>query len=697
MSDNRIGIDVGGTFTDLVLLRDGHVVTRKVRSTPSDFSQGVLAGLRDTLDAEEVSADSLSEVVHGTTVVSNTVIEKKGARTGLITTKGFRDILEIARLTSPRRFDMSWEKPRPLVERALRVEVTERITSSGEVFVPLDLGDVERALAHLIRNDVTSIAICYINSYANPQHEIATAELVRRKAPDVSVSISSELLPEVKEFERTSTTVINAYVNPLMKGYVGGLESGLQAMGVTAPLLVMQSNGGITTAPLAAERPIHCAESGPAAGVIGVLKLGEMIGERDLVSFDMGGTTAKAAIIHGGQPEFCGEFEIGGDSTGGWRFVRGGGYLLRLPAIDIAEVGSGGGSIASIDAGGVLHVGPQSAGAVPGPVCYDAGGTEPTITDANVVLGYFSPDHLVGGDLRLDSSKAAEVMEERIATPMGLPLAEAAWGIQAVANARMQQAIRAVTTERGRDPARYTLVAYGGCGPAHAALIAQQLGIAEVIVPPAPGVFSSFGLLFADIEHHYVQTYWRDVEAIDPDDLTATLEEMRAEARDTLAREGFAGQSVRLDLNAEMRYAGQGHDLSVPITEARVDSRAIEELTAAFSREHEQAFGYRSDETVQLFRVRLVARGVPDTPRVPAEIGLVDGHGAASTSGNREAYFGPDLGWRDCEILAGRRGLRDRTSPGPLIVEEYDATTVVPPGAAAVLDDWGNIRISTGV
>ena len=427
MSDNRIGIDVGGTFTDLVLLRDGHVVTRKVRSTPSDFSQGVLAGLRDTLDAEEVSADSLSEVVHGTTVVSNTVIEKKGARTGLITTKGFRDILEIARLTSPRRFDMSWEKPRPLVERALRVEVTERITSSGEVFVPLDLGDVERALAH------------------------------------------------------------NAYVNPLMKGYVGGLESGLQAMGVTAPLLVMQSNGGITTAPLAAERPIHCAESGPAAGVIGVLKLGEMIGERDLVSFDMGGTTAKAAIIHGGQPEFCGEFEIGGDSTGGWRFVRGGGYLLRLPAIDIAEVGSGGGSIASIDAGGVLHVGPQSAGAVPGPVCYDAGGTEPTITDANVVLGYFSPDHLVGGDLRLDSSKAAEVMEERIATPMGLPLAEAAWGIQAVANARMQQAIRAVTTERGRDPARYTLVAYGGCGPAHAALIAQQLGIAEVIVPPAPG------------------------------------------------------------------------------------------------------------------------------------------------------------------------------------------------------------------
>ena len=284
----------------------------------------MLAGFRDTLDAEEVSADSLSEVVHGTSVVSNTVIEKKGARTGLITTKGFRDILEIARLTSPRRFDMSWEKPRPLVERALRIEVTERITSSGEVFVPLDLGDVERALAHLIRNDVTSIAICYINSYANPQHEIATAELVRRKAPDVSVSISSELLPEVKEFERTSTTVINAYVNPLMKGYVGGLESGLQAMGVTAPLLVMQSNGGITTAPLAAERPIHCAESGPAAGVIGVLKLDEMIGERDLVSFDMGGTTAKAAIIHGGQPEFCGEFEIGGDSTGGWRFVRGG-------------------------------------------------------------------------------------------------------------------------------------------------------------------------------------------------------------------------------------------------------------------------------------------------------------------------------------------------------------------------------------
>ena len=540
---------------------------------------------------------------------------------------------------------------------------------------------------------MTSIAVCYINSYVNRDHEIATADAIRKWAPHVAISLSAQVLPEVKEFERTSTTVIDAYVKPVVERYLTRLEEGLQQAGVRAPLLVMQSNGGIMTASLALEEPIRTAESGPAAGVIGVLKLGQLIGEGNLISFDMGGTTAKAAIIHEGAPDFCSEFEIGSESTGGWRLLKGSGYLLRTPAIDIAEVGSGGGSIAWINAGGVPQVGPQSAGAEPGPVCYDTGGTEPTITDANLLLGYFNPDYLVGGELKLNAAKSREIMYQRIGRPLGISTEEAAYGIYTIANSRMQQAVRAVTTERARNPADYTLVSFGGCGPAHAVAMARQLGINKVLIPPAPGVFSSFGLLFADIEHHYVRSYWRNVEEIDVTDVTGRLKEMETDALETLQRQGFSRDRVQLDFSAEMRYAGQGYELGVPLPGPSPGKDDFEKLAELFGQEHLKNFGYRSDERVQLFRLRLIARGIPVQPRVPSGIRLNERPSIKSRPGQRDSYFGPEVGWLTSVVLGERAALEGKETPGPLIIEEYDTTTVVPLGATATLDQLGNIRI----
>ena len=690
MTDYRVGIDVGGTFTDLVLTGRDSVVTKKVPSTPDDFSRGLLEGLTAVLSEEGLDGEALLHVVHGMTVISNAVIEKKGASTGLLTTKGFRDALEIGRLTTPSRFDMSWNKPKPLVERYLRREVRERITSAGDVFVPLHTEDVEEAVVLLVDQGVTSIAVCFINSYVNPEHEALAGETIKRIAPHVSVSLSHEVLPEVKEYERTSTTVVDAYVKPLVSEYLRRVEQGLGDAGVAAPLLVMQSNGGIMTAKTAEEKPIHTAESGPAAGVVGVLKLGRRIGERNLISFDMGGTTAKAAVIHDDAPELCSEFEIGGESTGGWRFVKGGGYLLRVPAIDIAEVGSGGGSIAWVDAAGVPQVGPQSAGADPGPVCYDLGGPDPTITDANVLLGYFNPDYLVGGALRLNVDRARQVFQDEVAGPTGLSLEEAAYGVYSIANARMQQAVRAVTTERGRDPSDYMMVGYGGCGPAHVVPMARQLGIREVLIPPASGVFSSAGLLEADLEHHYVRTYWRDVNEVDLDRLNSLLDEMQTEAYETFEGEGVDRDETEMSLTADMRYTGQGHDLGVPVAAPNLDIAAVDRLARHFHEEHEATFGYRSNEPVQIFRLRLVARAAGSHEHRELQSSV---HGAAGTGATRRAYFGTDSGWRETRVLQGREALGGDTFGGPVIIEEYDSTTVVPPGASATLDRWGNVRI----
>jgi N-methylhydantoinase A len=689
----RVGVDIGGTFTDIVLLdADGTIHTKKVSSSVDDYARAIVDGLGEVFSETGLAGEQLTEVLHGTTVASNAILELKGARTGLITTKGFRDVLEIRRIRMPRLYDLSWEKPVTLVERYLRAEVDERIDAHGRISRPLDLGEVERVLDRLVAEKIEALAVCLLNSYANPAHEERIAELVRTRAPGLTLSVSAEVLPEIREYERTSTTVINAYVMPIVRRYLGTLQRGLDGRGVSAPLMIMQSNGGLMTDEAAAARPVHIIESGPAAGVVGAQALARKIGLGKLVTFDMGGTTAKASIVEDGEVSRATEYQVGGGIMHGSRLLTGSGYLLRVPAIDLAEVGAGGGSLVWIDPGGGLQVGPQSAGAFPGPLCYDLGGTEPTITDANVILGYLNPHTLAGGAVKLDAARAHQVFEEKVARPLGLGLADAAYGAHVIAASNMMRAIRAVSSERGRDPREYALFAFGGNGPVFAAGMARQLEMRRIVIPPAPGLFSSFGLLFADVEHHYVRTWRRLARQVDPAALGEVLARMEAEARTQLAAEGFSGDAVRLKRSADCRYEGQSFELTVPVLGGPVDAATITALAEAFGREHERTYGHRAgpDEPVEIVSLRVVGQGVPDRPRVPARLRL-DRTGPGRDGGTRRVYFGTTLGWRETPII-DRPDLATPRS-GPCIVEEYDATAIVPPGARASLDAHGNIVI----
>ena len=691
----RVGVDIGGTFTDIVFLEaSGRLHTKKVSSSVDDYARAIVDGLREVFRDTGITGADLAEVLHGTTVASNAVLEQKGARTGLITTRGFRDVLEIRRLRMPRLYDLTWEKPPPLVERALRQEVTERIDAQGAVQTPLDLGEVEQALARLRREGVTALAVCLINSYANPVHEEQIKAVVSRHAPELVACYSVEVLPEIREYERTSTTVINAYVMPIVRRYLATLRAGLDDAGVKTPLLIMQSNGGLMTDAAAAAHPIHIIESGPAAGVVGAQALARRIGLGKLITFDMGGTTAKASIVEDGEVTRATEYQVGGGIMHGSRLLTGAGYLLRVPAIDLAEVGAGGGSLVWIDPGGALQVGPRSAGASPGPLCYDLGGNEPTITDANVILGYLNPTRLAGGAVKLNAARAHDGFEEKVARPLGMPLVEAAHGAHLIAASNMMRAIRAVSSERGRDPREYALFAFGGNGPLFAAGIAEQLEMRRIVVPPAPGLFSSFGLLYADVEHHYVRTWRKLVREADPAGLGELLHRMEAGARAQLAGEGFPDDHVRLRRSADCRYQGQSFELTVPVTDGPIEPATLAALAETFGQEHERTYGHRAgaEEPVEIVSLRVIAQGVSDRPRVPETI-RIDRPGGGDRP-MRRVYFGPGLGWRETPILDRPALAAPRV--GPCIIEEYDATCVVPPGARATLDGYGNIAIELG-
>ena len=698
----RVGVDIGGTFTDIVLLDAGGTIhTKKVSSSVDDYARAIVDGLGDVFRETGLAGHDLAEVLHGTTVASNAILELKGARTGLITTKGFRDVLEIRRIRMPKLYDLSWEKPVTLVERYLRLEVDERIDAHGQVLRPLDPAEVERVLDRLMAEKIEALAVCLLNSYANPAHEERIAEIVRKRAPGLTLSVSAEVLPEIREYERTSTTVINAYVMPIVRRYLGTLRSGLDEQDVSAPLMIMQSNGGLMTDEAAAAKPVHVIESGPAAGVVGAQALARKIGLGKLVTFDMGGTTAKASIVEDGEVSRVTEYQVGGGIMHGSRLLTGAGYLLRVPAIDLAEVGAGGGSLVWIDPGGGLQVGPQSAGAFPGPLCYNLGGTEPTVTDANVILGYLNPHTLAGGAVKLDATRAHEIFEQKVARPLGLGLADAAYGAHVIAASNMMRAIRAVSSERGRDPREYALFAFGGNGPVFAAGMARQLEMRRIVVPPAPGLFSSFGLLFADVEHHYVRTWRRLARQVDPAALGEVLARMESEARAQLAAEGFSDDAIRVKRSADCRYEGQSFELTVPIVGGAVDAGTLATLADAFGREHQRTYGHRAgaDEPVEIVSLRVVGQGVPDRPRVPEQLRL-DRTGPGRDGGVRRVYFGTDLGWRETPII-DRSDLPGVGGPveaphwmdGPCIVEEYDATCVVPPGARASLDAHGNIVV----
>lgn len=691
---HRVGVDVGGTFTDLVLISpNGSTFTRKVLSSTGDYARAILEGVAELLRDAGLHAEDVAEVLHGTTVATNAILERRGARTGLLATSGFRDVLEIGRLRLARLYDLDFERPAPLVPRHLRREVVERLAADGEVLRPLDVASVEAAVDLLAQAGVDSIAVSLLHAYVDDRHERAVGEIVRRRMPGVSLTLSSELLPEMREFERTSTAAANAYVMPAIDAYLGRLEAGLGDLGLRAPVLVMQSNGGVMTSTEARRRPVQIIESGPAAGVIATASLGRRIGVANLISVDMGGTTAKASVVEGYRITKAGEFEVGGTVSQGSRLNRGSGFLLRIPAIDIAEIGAGGGSIVHVDAAGQLHIGPRSAGAVPGPACYGGGGAEATLTDINVVLGYLHAERLPSG-LVLDGGLARAAVEERVARPLGLPLAAAAYGVYLLGCARMARAVRAVSVERGRDPREFSIVAFGGNGPLFAAEMARGLGMTTVIVPPSPGVFSAMGLLDADLEHHAVRTFLRPLTASSVADIDGALLALETESRAVLTA-GNANAVVEIDRYVDLRFEGQSYELTIALPDrwAIGGARAAEALAAAFETEHERTYGHAPHgDPVRLVNLRLTAR--IRVPRVtPAGNALANVPAGAAAS--RAAVFAGAE--RITTPVIGRQDLGRDPRDGPLLIDEYDATTLVPPGTSARIDPHGNIVINTGV
>jgi N-methylhydantoinase A len=688
----RLGVDIGGTFTDVVLLgADGTMRTRKVLSTPDDYARGVVAGAVAVLEAAGVAPEQVTGVVHATTVASNTVLEGRGARTALITTEGFRDVLEMRRLRIPVMYDLQYDKPAPLVPRRRRFEVAERMGPRGDAWRGLDRDSVYAAAEAIRRDEVDSVAIAFLHSYANADHEHEAAALVREIVGDgVFVTCSADILPEIREYERTSTAVVNAYVGPAVSRYVGSLADKLVAAGITAPLEIMQSAGGTMSSTSAVRKPAYLVESGPAAGVIACAHLARLTNRPNVISFDMGGTTAKAAMLEDGSPVRTSEYEIGGGINLSSRLVKGGGYAIKLPFIDVSEIGAGGGSIVAIDEFGGASVGPRSAGAEPGPVCYARGGEEPTLADALAVLGFLNEEQLAGGAVTLDVDAARTVLEETVAQPLGLSVVDAAHGVLMVAVATMTRAVKAVSTYRGRDPRDFALCAFGGNGPVVGAEIARALSMRQVIVPPAPGVFSAVGLLFSQTEQEFVRTLLLRSGEIDAAAVEAEYESLAVEARASLAEEGIPAEGVRLSRLADLRYAGQAYELTVRVADGSVDTRG---LTADFVAEHERTYGHGSlDDPVDLVSIRIVARVERDglsSRLAPVE---PEGDGPRST---RTAYFGPDVGLVDVPVVS-RAALAGAQVEGPLFVDEYDSTTVVPSGCRATLDEFGSITIDVG-
>ncbi len=686
----RVSADVGGTFTDVVLTDDdGRIWTHKLPSTPPDFERAALAGIQRTISLAGVAGSAVGLVSHGTTVATNAVLEGRGARTALITTAGFRDVLELRRIRAPQLYDLFFEKPPALIERRLRFELGERVTASGEVLSGVREEELERIAAALVRERVESVAVCLLHAYAYPHHERLAGEFLRRELPRLPVSLSCDILPERREYERTATTAVNAYVRPTMAAYLLAMRRGLDELGIDAPLLIMQSSGGLASEAHTARRPVFMLESGPAAGVLAANLTAKRLGAANVITLDMGGTTAKASMVEGGRVSYSAQYEVGASLSSGSRLVGGGGELIRAPTIDIAEVGAGGGSVAYVDAAGGLRVGPRSAGARPGPACYRRGGTEPTLTDANVVLGYIRPGPLADGDVMVDADRARRSVADQIADPLGLDLLSAAFGIHQIANATTMRALRQVSTERGRDPREFSLVAFGGAGPIHAAGLASELAISRVVIPPLPGLFSAMGLLFSGIEHHSVRSCLLSRQELSADALDALRSDLRAGLLRTFSEEGHAADQIAIRYSADVRFRGQTSEINVPLASGSWGPADLTALQEAFADEHERLYGHRSDpdNPVEVVALRAIGR---------AEVAdMLDrvrpGAAVSGDSRDRSAWFGPSWGSIDTPVCR-REDLR-HGARGPLLIDEYDTTIVVPPGLRARVDDDLNVHV----
>ena len=689
----RVGVDVGGTFTDAILINEDTGRTRiaKVPSTPGDPSVGFLAAVERILREADIEAADVGYLVHGTTVATNAIIEGKLAPTGFITTEGFRDMLEIQRQIRPSLYDLLFEKPRPLAPRYLCFGIPERLDATGTVVTPLDERAVAAVAEQLKAEGAEALAVCYLHAYLNPEHERRTRDIVREVFPEAVVSLSSEVAPEFREYFRASTALINAGVRPIVERYLSNIETRLREAGMRGQLLVMQSSGGVLTFEAARTKPVYMVESGPAAGVIVSAYLGEVLGFDNILSFDMGGTTAKTGLVEHGAPTITKEYEVG-TAARAERGAKGAGYPIRTPVIDLVEIGAGGGSIAWVDSGGVLRVGPQSAGADPAPACYGKGGTEPTITDANLVLRRLDPDHFLGGEMRLDEAAAWRAVKERCADPLGLDVVEVALGIVEIANNAMVSALRRISVQRGYDPRDFALVAFGGAGPVHANRLAAELDIPAVLVPMSPGTTSAMGLLVTDIKHDYSVTLIQRADGIDATVVNQRYLEMEARGRQALLSEGTTHASIGFERHVDMRYVGQSYELSIALRRGRVED-LLDRLLADFHAEHERAYGFAApEEPVEFVTLRLTAIGNIAKPRL-RELSTGRGDVTAARRAVRQVYFAESGGFASCPSYDRYRLPAGGLIEGPAIVEEMDSTTVIHPGFHAEVDRYGNLLI----
>ena len=678
----KLGVDVGGTFTDVCLLdaESGEVWVDKLPSTVDDQSVAFAGGVDAVLGKAERARADVDFLVHGTTVATNALLEHKGARTALLTTRGFRDVLEIGTQQRPELYSVVQSRPPVLVPRRLRCEVTERVAADGTVVTPLDEDEARDVLADLAAEGVETLAVCLLFSFMDPRHERRIAELAAEIMPDCMVSLSSDVSPEYREYWRMSTTAVNAYVIRPVFRYIGRLEERLRANGVRAGVHVMQSSGGLMTAATTRQRPVNTILSGPVGGVVGGTFFGLSAGFRDLVTFDMGGTSCDVATVVDGEPGRTHLKEVEG-------------YPLRTPMVDIETIGAGGGSIARVDAGGSLRVGPESAGAEPGPACYGKGGRRATVSDADVVVGVLGADTVLGRDLTLDVEAAREAVERDVAQPLGLSVEEAAAGIIALANTNMRGAIRVITVHKGLDPRDFALVAFGGAGPMHACAVAREASIPRVVVPPHPGITSAVGLLMADIRHSMLASFIAPTAGADLAEAERLFAELRAEAERRLLDDGVPPAATEFRRAVDMRYLGQAYELTVPCDE-RLDGAdgALEALVNRFHATHERVYGHHSDdEPTQLINLRV--EGIGHVPRGPWRERI----GARHEHDRRRPVYVPGEGWLDTPVLDRSRLRAGEAYPGPLVVEQLDTTLWVPPGDVARADEQGTIVVEVAL
>lgn len=685
----RVGVDIGGTFTDFAVLDPdtGQFEIGKVLSTPDDPARAVIEGLVDRISRSGHRPEDLAEVVHATTIATNTVIERKGPPTALITTKGFRDVILIGRQKRYELYDNLAGRPAPLVARDWVYEAHERMLWTGEVHAPLDEDRIREIARDLKARGAAAVAICFLHSYANPEHERRAAEILRNEAPDLMISVSCEVSPLYREFERTSTTVMNAYVMPGVANYVAKLDTQLRALGSPAPIYIMQSNGGVATVDNVKQFPIRIIESGPAAGVLTAARFAPAAGTDNLISFDMGGTTAKLCLVENGKPLLTSEFEV--DMA---HLKKGSGLPVSIPAVDLIEIGSGGGSIARVDLG-TIAVGPESAGSSPGPACYGRGGDRATVTDADLVLGYLNPDYFLGGEMSLDADAARAAIERDVARPLGLEAMEAAWGIHEIVTAQMAQAARAVTINRGKDPRLFALVPFGGAGPVHGARLALMLGCPKVVFPRAAGVESAVGLLMAETSLDLARTQVVDLEDRSIDAINALYDDLIAAAQAQLSGSGVAEDKQRLTASCDMRFAGQGYEIAVDLPPPPYAKTDVAALRAAFHDAYAQTYGNRTFDpgwkiTAVHWRLRATAVGKTLTmDDLPAQTGGVE----RALRGARQVWFPETGGFTECAVYDRYRFGPGDAFFGPAIVEERESTIVLPPSSETAVDAHGNL------